>query len=72
MTNNEKWKSLTRYDEKGTYDYYIGLVEGGEYVKFDDVVELFAELNAPCSCGGKLNGTFGYRYCDTCFTAYKE
>ena len=72
MTNNEKLKSLTRYDEKGTYDHYIGLVEGGEYVKFDDVVELFAELNASCSCGGKLNGTFGYRYCDTCFTAYKE
>ena len=72
MTNNEKLKSLVRYDEKGTYDHYIGFVTDGEYVKFDDVAELFAELNTPCSCGGKLNGQFGYRYCETCFTHYTE
>jgi len=72
MDANDKLKSLIRYDEKGSYNRYIGFVTDGEYVKFDDVAELFADLTAPCSCGGKLNGQFGYRYCDTCFTAHKE
>lgn len=72
MDNNDKLKSLTRYDDKGSYDHYIGVVKDGDYVKFEDVAELFADLTGRCTCGGTLKGPFGYRYCETCFTAHKE
>ena len=47
MDANDKLKSLIRYDEKGSYNRYIGFVTDGEYVKFDDVAELFPRTPLP-------------------------